>query len=218
MKEENILKKLSSADSFTIMNGVCGLLSIFFILEGERHLSMLFILLAVLADGMDGVVARRYGGYLGRYMDEFSDIVSFLVAPIIFSWNVYELDAYPAILAASSFMLVTGMLHLIAYHVGRKDVFTGIPTPAVAIIIVSISYLSFPIIATLSAMVMLSVVMISPLLYPRIEKYLIPPAVVIILAGMSGDERAVILLLLSSLIYAAGGPLYVRMKGSNRNP
>ena len=90
MKEENILKKLSSADSFTIMNGICGLLSIFFFLEGERHLSMFFILLAVLADGMDGVVARRYGGYLGRYMDEFSDIVSFLVAPIIFSWNVYE--------------------------------------------------------------------------------------------------------------------------------
>jgi len=218
MNEENILKKLSPADSFTIMNGICGLISIFLILQNEKHLSLVFILLAVLADGMDGVVARRYGGYLGRYMDEFSDIVSFLMAPIIFSWSIYGMETNPFFLVASSFLLITGILHLISYHLGRKDIFVGIPTPATAIIITSLSYLNFPAWLLLSLMFIFGIAMISPFHYPRIEKYLVIPAIVIMAAGMSGYREGVLILFLSTILYAAFGPLYIRMKGNNRNP
>jgi len=215
MNEKNIIREISPADSFTIMNGVCGLLSIFFILEEETHISMIFILLAVLADGMDGVVARRYGGHLGRYMDEFSDIVSFLVAPIIFSWSTYEMDFPFLFMAVSSFFLITGMLHLISYHIGRKDVFNGAPTPAAAIMIVAISYLAFPFWILLFGMALLGIVVVSPILYPRIEKYFVVPAVAIIVLAMSGYRETVFLLLISTLIYLVGGPFYIR--GSNRN-
>ena len=217
MIEKYILKKLSPADSFTIMNGICGLFSIFFILEGEKHVSMIFILLAVLADGMDGIMARRYGGYLGRYMDEFSDIVSFLIAPILFVYVVYDVTISPIFLFSSALFLITGMLHLVAYHLGKKNFFIGITTPASAIILVTISYLSFPPYSIIFSMLLLSILMISPLPYPRIEKHFAIIAAIIIIFAMSGIKEFVVILLLSTALYAAAGPFYLKIRDSSRN-
>jgi len=217
MIKKHVLTKLSPADSFTIMNGICGLFSIFFILEGEKHASIIFILLAVLADGMDGIMARKYGGHLGRYMDEFSDIVSFLIAPILFVYVVYDITILPIFLFSSAFFLITGMLHLVAYHLGKKNFFIGITTPASAIILITISYLSFPSWCIIIFMIALSILMISPLPYPRIEKHFAIIAAIIIILAMSGIKECIFILFLSTMVYAIVGPLYLTLKDSNRN-
>lgn len=215
MASENILKKLSFADSFTIFNGLFGLFSIFCILQHERYIAFIFILLAVLADGMDGIMARRYGGYLGRYMDEFADIVSFLVAPCIFAYTSYEIKFDPLFLLSSSLFLILGMLHLINYHISKKDYFIGITTPAAAIIIASLSILSFPLWIIYTSFIILAFLMVYPLPYPRVEKQFAAIACIIIFLAMSGMKEFIIILLVSTLIYAIFGPIYVMNSRKN---
>lgn len=215
MASENILRKLSFADSFTILNGLFGLFSIFCILQHESCLAFIFILLAVLADGMDGIMARRYGGYLGRYMDEFADIVSFLIAPSIFAYILYGIKFNPLFLLSSSLFLILGMLHLINYHISKKDYFIGITTPAAAIIIASLSILSFPLWVIYVSLILLAFLMVYPLPYPRVEKQFAAIACIIIFLAMSGMKEFIILLLVSTLIYAIFGPIYVRSSRKN---
>ncbi len=216
MTNENILRKLSFADSFTILNGLFGLSSIFCILQHKSHFAFIFILLAVLADGMDGIMARRYGGYLGRYMDEFADIVSFLVAPCIFVYVVYKIK-FDAIFLFSSFLfLIFGMLHLINYHISKKEYFVGITTPAAAIIITSVAMLSFPLWIVYVSFILLSILMIFPLPYPRIEKYFAVIACIIIFLAISGIKEFIFLLLFSSFLYLIFGPIYMKKIMNNR--
>ena len=143
--KRNVLFRLSLADSFTILNGIFGFLSILLIIKGETYFAFVLILVAVLSDGMDGIMARKYGGYLGRYMDEFSDIVSFCIAPSIFAYIMYDTHSDIVFIFATTLFLVFGMLHLINYHINiDKNYFIGIPTPAAAIIVISCVYLEFP--------------------------------------------------------------------------
>ncbi|KAA0001404.1 MAG: hypothetical protein FE046_02155 [Thermoplasmata archaeon] len=218
MDNENILRKLSPADSFTILNGIFGLFSIFLILGGEAHYSFIFILLAVLADGMDGVVARKHGGYLGRYIDEFADIVSFCVAPCIFAYARYDIQIDVMFFAAASLYLIGGILHLINYHFSSGDYFMGITTPAAAIILVSTSYLLFPLWSVLLGMVFLAVIMLAPLSYPRIERLFAIAACIIIFSAMTGRGEFILLLLVSTILYAVLGPVYMKLTGNKRNP
>lgn len=218
MNSEHVLRNLSPADSFTILNGIFGLFSIFLILGGDEHASLIFILLAVLADGMDGVVARKHGGYLGRYIDEFADIVSFCVAPCIFVYAQYGIQIDMVFFAAASFYLIGGILHLINYHLGSGEYFMGITTPAAALILVSASYLAIPLWSILFGMVLLGLVMLAPLRYPRIERLFAIAACIIIFSAMTGRDEFVLLLLVSTMLYAALGPIYMQFTDSKRNP
>ncbi|HEC88532.1 MAG TPA: hypothetical protein ENI52_04355 [Thermoplasmata archaeon] len=211
MPKKNILFKLSFADSFTILNGIFGLFSIFFIIKGQVHYSFIFILLAVLADGMDGIIARRYGGYLGEYMDEFSDTVSFCVAPCIFSYVVYGMPENLLFFVSVSIFLIFGMLHLINYHMNKRDYFIGLPTPASAIIISSMSYLEFNVWILIAVFFLSSFIMVLPLNYPRIEKYFSVIACIIIFLAMTGENILVFLLIVSTSVYIILGPLYTRI-------
>ena len=218
MKKENILFKITYADSFTIVNGICGLLSVLFILYSEIYFAFVFILIAVLADGMDGIMARKYGGFIGKYMDEFSDTISFCLAPCIFVFHIYEikLDNF-LFLFVSSLFLIFGMLHLVNYHIGEKNYFVGITTPASAIIVVSMSYLNLPLITVIFAMFLLSLLTISSFPYPRIEKHFAVVACIIIFLAMTGIDKFVFLLLFSTSFYAVCGPIYMNIKYSTRN-
>ena len=80
MKQPGVVSLLTFADSFTIVNGLLGTYAIFLLFAGFQRWALSFVLLAVLADGMDGMVARRFGSSVGPYMDEFSDTISFCAA------------------------------------------------------------------------------------------------------------------------------------------
>jgi len=209
MPKKNVLLKLSFADSFTILNGIFGLFSIFFILKGYVQYSFIFILMAVLSDGMDGIVARRYGGYLGEYMDEFSDTVSFCVAPCIFSYIIYNMPENLPFFLATSLFLIFGILHLINYHLNKKEYFIGLPTPASAIMVATLSYLKIPFWGLILIFLILSFIMVLPFNYPRIERHFSVIACIIIFLAMSGENVFILLLLFSTSVYIIAGPLYL---------
>ena len=219
MKRADIVSMLSLADSFTIVNGVLGLFAMFLLLSGEMRWAFRFIMLAVLADGLDGAVARRYGGSIGVYLDQFADMVSFCVAPLVFAYYAYDVAfavavADVAFLASAGLFLVCGMLHLVRYHVGEESFFVGITTPAAAIVVVVMSQLSMPMWSVAAAMFVMAFLMVVGLPFPRIRGWLYVPSVALLLLAVLYDAPWTYQLLLAGVaVYAVAGPVYLWLRG-----
>ena len=187
------LSRIGSADLLTLANGFLGTLAITYILDGEHIMASFLILLAVIMDGLDGIVARRYGSphEFGQFLDSISDAVSFCLAPgLIIYNNFYDKDlgsawvSFPNALATAGtmFFVVFGLLRL-ARFAGkdyRMKSFLGLPTPASAMLVIvlcllwgnqelntfSMSYEPYFIIG---AIVALAFLMVSDVRYPKIR-------------------------------------------------
>ncbi|MFD1634325.1 protein sorting system archaetidylserine synthase [Haloplanus ruber] len=73
--------RLGLADAVTVSNAMLGFLAAFVATE-NAPLAARIVLLAAVADGLDGVVARKRGGTpAGPYLDSLADVASFGVAP-----------------------------------------------------------------------------------------------------------------------------------------
>ena len=81
---QNIIKIIKPADIITLLNALLGFASIIMTLQGQLESALILILIAVIADGADGAVARYSGfGVLGANLDSLSDVISFGVAPAV---------------------------------------------------------------------------------------------------------------------------------------
>ena len=205
MFKKTILARLSKADSFSILNAIFGITSLCLLFSSEWY-AFVFILLAVLADGMDGIVARKYGSSL-PIIDEFADMISFVAAPSAIFFNHYGLLAIPFIYA----YVLASIIHLLNYHYGTKEIFVGLPTPAGAIVIASICILSSPVWASLFIVSLLSILIFLPIKYGRIEGLERIIALIIIVAAIFGGHSIFIFILLASTFtYIALSPLTAR--------
>ena len=78
--------RLGVADVVTIANATLGFVATivaFFDIELAARL----ILVAAIADGVDGILARRYGGTpVGPYLDSLADVSSFAIAPAVLAF------------------------------------------------------------------------------------------------------------------------------------
>lgn len=165
----NVFGQLRLPDLFTLLNSTLGLASVLAALHGEIKLSVIFILLATVADGLDGFVARRSsGGLLGTNLDSLADLVSFGVAPAVLVaavighiWPVYALGGI---------YLICGTLRLARFNMSPKNdsFFEGLPIPAAGVI-VSASTLFGREMLTLVLMLLLSVLMVSSFAYPKVR-------------------------------------------------
>jgi len=162
MFEKTVLKRLSKADLFSILNALFGITSI--LLIPNLKLSFIFLLFAILADGMDGSIARKYGSSLA-IIDEFADMISFVAFPSAIFFYKYGFFSIPFIYL----YVIASIIHLLNYHYGKKDGFIGLPTPASSIIITIACLLSFPLSISLAILIILSILTASPIYYPRIE-------------------------------------------------
>lgn len=73
--------RLGVADAVTTGNAALGFLAAA-VATTDATLAAQFVLLAAVLDGVDGVLARRYGGTrVGPYLDSLADVASFGVAP-----------------------------------------------------------------------------------------------------------------------------------------
>ncbi|PSP84624.1 CDP-diacylglycerol--serine O-phosphatidyltransferase [Halobacteriales archaeon QS_1_68_17] len=80
--------RLGPADVVTVANATLGFLAAV-VAALDPALAARAILLAAVADGLDGVLARRYGGSkVGEFVDSLADVASFCVAPAVFVFNV----------------------------------------------------------------------------------------------------------------------------------
>ena len=80
--------RLGVADAVTIANAALGFVAVV-VAVVDIELAARLVLLAAIADGLDGILARRYGGTdAGPYLDSLADVASFAVAPAVLSFVV----------------------------------------------------------------------------------------------------------------------------------
>lgn len=119
----------------TAANLFFGMLSILATYEGNFFYASIFILLALIADGMDGRVARALNASseLGKEMDSLCDLGSFGIAPAFLAYS-FCLHNYGLLgKAASIIFALCGMWRLARFNVNTNVVhgfFMGLAIPA----------------------------------------------------------------------------------------
>jgi CDP-diacylglycerol--serine O-phosphatidyltransferase len=124
-----------------------GLSSIRFALEEDFNLAILCILIAAVCDVLDGMLARHLNNEsdLGAQLDSLSDFLSFGIAPgILLYMSIFNQETAIGTFACLVFIIFS-CLRLALYNVKLESsknskeepdsFFTGIPTPAGAILI-----------------------------------------------------------------------------------
>jgi archaetidylserine synthase len=181
-----VLDRLGWADVMTLLNAAIGVLALAAAVLGEVLLVAQLILLAAVADGLDGVIARRFGGTeVGPYLDSMADIVSFGTTPAIFVFvaareefrdEIWTLSEEPELAAVAGtvaagfvvFSLVRTALYTV--YVGEDETRPGIQN-TLASSILAVAYLAglTNVPALLGATVVLSVLMVAPVPYPKLR-------------------------------------------------
>jgi len=216
-----MVKMLSVADFVTLINVLFGFFSMIMLFLGEVGFSFSFILLALLADGLDGIVARRTRkGELGEYFEAMADMTSLGIAPALFVYVTYNSDAsccvyYHSYLVVTLVLfLLLGIIRLASFHVMKdKNFFVGLPASASTIIVITLAFLGIPFLYLLPVVIVVSVAMICSIKFPkpglRIDSV---AAVLIIFTVILGREYhgvAPCVLLLTILVYVFAGPVYL---------
>ena len=123
----------------TLLNLISGILAIIFLLEGHWSSVWIFIVISLVADFLDGFLARvlNQKSPIGKELDSLADAVSFGVVPSIFFYKLLELyqptgliKYFPLIIACFA------VLRLAKFNTDDRqtDSFYGIPTPLVTIV------------------------------------------------------------------------------------
>ena len=125
----------------TLIGMSLGLTAIRFAIEGRFTTAVFLIVLAAVADGLDGLLARKLGAEspMGAQLDSLSDFLCFGVAPMIvvyqmhlaqtggFTWIFALLFAAATCLRLARFNVMSGQAD---ESDGPKRHFVGVPAPA----------------------------------------------------------------------------------------
>ncbi len=219
--QKSMIRLLSAADYVTITNLVFGFFSIIMALMNEMRFAFTFIFLALMADGLDGIVARKTRqSKVGGHLEAEADVVSSSVAPAVFIYMIYQSIGFENIyykiflIAFLALFLFATSTRLGCFHVlESRENFVGLPAPASAIILLLLSLLEVDLIFLLLALFIISIAMISSIKFPKpgvkldgVTGILI---ILTIILWKSYFSIAPVIMLASILIYAIGGPLYL---------
>ena len=156
----------------TLLNALFGFGAIIATQNGMLHLACILVLMAAIAVGLDGSLARYMGGSeIGGTLDSLADVISFGVAPAIII--VSYMNGYLTLIAVC-FYLICGILRLARFSISKPDsaFFKGLPITAggitiAAIILVGQGYIQ-PI-SVAAGCIILGVLMISSIPYMKIR-------------------------------------------------
>ncbi|MDG6242790.1 MAG: archaetidylserine synthase [Methanolobus sp.] len=175
-----IFRALKLPDYVTLLNALFGVVAIILVMDGFTYMAPLLILVAAVADGLDGQIARRFSSSeIGGNLDSLADVISFGVAPVIITYS-YSGEKY-MLLPALAFYFICGILRLARFntmHLGFNS-FSGLPITAGGIAISAYLLMGesffneyiMAIIALILGMLMISNI---PYLKAREKKILLP--------------------------------------------
>ncbi|MGB0891642.1 MAG: CDP-alcohol phosphatidyltransferase family protein [Flavobacteriaceae bacterium] len=134
----------------TLGNLFCGTLATIFAVEGDLELAGLYIVLGIGFDFFDGFAARllKVQGELGKQLDSLADMVTSGVAPGIIMMQLLEtsqahsfsnsvVDNIPYL---GLLLTLAACYRLANFNIDTRqsDSFIGIPTPAMALFVISL--------------------------------------------------------------------------------
>jgi len=108
----------------------CGLAAIEATRTGAWDVALRLILLAAVADGVDGALARRLGttGGIGAQLDSLADIIAFGVAPAFLFSTYHGQVPGPVRLGIAASFVLAGAYRLARFQAQPTDgVFSGLP-------------------------------------------------------------------------------------------
>jgi CDP-diacylglycerol--serine O-phosphatidyltransferase len=222
----------------TLLGLALGLTSIRFAIEGRYELAILAIAGAAVLDGLDGRLARALNGQsrFGAELDSLADFIDFGVAPamLLYLWSLHEIKN--AGWFACMVYVIACALRLARFNVMSDDpnkpkwagqFFTGMPSPAGAIVVLLPIYLHLSVFhipqdRTIAPIIMVYVLLVAFLMVSHIPHFSgkqmgrIPREyfLVIMLAAVAGilllaSYPAEVLVLLT-ILYLALIPVAVR--------
>jgi CDP-diacylglycerol--serine O-phosphatidyltransferase len=133
-----MLRTLKIADLVTLLNSLCGLLAVILVQNDFTYLAPLLILVAAVADGLDGYLSRMFSGSeIGANLDSLADVVSFGLAPVAIVYAAAGSEASYLLLAALCFYFFCGILRLARFNTVHQGLpsFKGLPITAGGIIL-----------------------------------------------------------------------------------
>ena len=238
-------------NTLTSLNLFCGSLSILFAIQGELLQAAYLLLIAYHFDIFDGLAARllKVQSEIGKELDSLADVISFGLGPaaILFGLLKPELDIDTVTLFPSDlreylifipFILpVFAALRLAKFNldVSKSSNFIGLPTPANALMVLSIPLIanhhpdSFIVEAFTSIegiliySIIVSFLMVSPLpLYSlklkgfswSVNKYTYIFLMIVLLTLVSFGYTGLFLIVVFYFIYGHGLALFLKRKNS----
>jgi len=227
--QKPMIKLLSIADAISITNALFGFLAIIVIIsnlgnceEFQIRASFSFIFLALLADGLDGIVARKTKkSEIGEYLESMADMTSMVIAPSVFIYFCYA-DLISCCLYRQAYLLFAlilflsfGIIRLASFHLMKKNkYFIGLPVPASTIILVIIAFFKVEFIYILPAVVIVGATNVSDIQFPKFGIKINAIATILILLTLVMYNLywgiAPFLLLIAIIIYITVGPIYIK--------
>ena len=174
-----VVDRLGLADLMTLANAALGVVAMTAAVFGRPTVVAQLILLAAVADGLDGIIARTYANTeVGPYLDSMADIVSFGTAPALFVfaatrevWSLSDPAPYAIAAGVAATFVVFSLVRTALYtvYVGDDETRPGIQNTLAASILAA-GYLAgvtaVPVV--LAASVVVSVLMVVPVAYPKL--------------------------------------------------
>jgi len=219
--QKSMIKLLSVADGITLINAIFGFFAIVMVFLGEIRFAFSFILLALLADGLDGIVARKISkGDLGEYFEAMADMTSLGIAPAVFVYSIYHdmvswCPFYHSYLVIALIVFLSlSIIRLASFHVMKDEkFFVGLPASASTIILLILAYFKVEFLYILLVIIIVSFAMVSNVRFPKLGYKIDAVATVLIILtlimGKSYYGVAPMLLLIAIVVYALGGPVYL---------
>jgi len=226
--QKSMIKLLSAADVVSLTNAFFGFLAILILFSNiipsedfRIRLSLSFILIAILIDGLDGIVARKIRkSELGDYMEALADMTSLGIAPSFFIYNIYSSSVsycvyyHSYLIIAILLFFMMNIIRLTSFHsMKSKDFFIGLPASASTIILLTLSFLEIEFLYILLVIVIISFALVSKIHFPKPGyKINAMAAILIILTLIFGKNYsgiAAIVLLLAIALYVIIGSIYI---------
>jgi len=222
--QKSMIRILSIADIVTILNAVLGFLALLMVFSDQFQIAASLILFGLLTDGLDGIIARRVRkSRIGDYLEAIADMVSLSIAPLVLLYKIYyemvvsQLYLLLILDIVLVFSLICSIIRLSSFSLLKeKQFFLGLPTSASAIFLVLISFFKPDIWYSIPVIIILSLAMISPILFPKPGLKVNLIAAVFIVATILLDGMyftvAPLLLLAAIISYIIIGPIYFWFK------
>lgn len=163
----------------TLSNGICGFLAIILAANKFFTYASIFIILSVLADRYDGIVARKLNvdGPLGKELDSICDVISFGAAPSFLVFTKVQSESNFFVLTIITLVFCAIYVACGAYRLARFNITTmvdgyyqGVPitTCGLGLAILSLEFVELPNIALIILTAIFGYLMVSKIKIKKI--------------------------------------------------
>lgn len=140
-------------NSLTLSNGLCGFLSIVMTTKEQYVYASVLIILAMIADRYDGIVARKLNivSAIGKELDSICDVISFGAAPAFLIYSKINNSTEILILSIVALIVCAAYTCCGAYRLARFNVTTmtngyyqGVPITTCGLILAVLALFKIP--------------------------------------------------------------------------